>query len=170
MNSKFGASFVWAYDLGHKFAQYVCRILLNIKSVKNSFLKKVIAIVVFTSLFSHSLCRIGITAWYELNRSSITTQHCENKDKPQVGCNGKCYLKKQLKKLDQNSEAPARPGNTKACVEDYPVFVVPDYIVHNFSSAAMVVVYFGKAPSGYGFLHERLVYNPPKPMMGSACA
>ncbi len=138
-------------------------------SVKNNFLKKIIAIIILISLFSHLLGSIGLTAWYKLNRDYITSRHCENKDKPQLKCNGKCYLKKQLKKLNQNGDAPARSSNNKADGEDYPVFVVPDYFALNHTNSVKVAVYFGKAGSRYGFLHERLVYHPPKPKMGSAC-
>jgi len=157
------------YDRGHKVVQYISGVLLKISLVQNSFLKKIIAILVFASLFSHSLCRIGITAWYELNRNSITRLHCVNKDKPKLKCNGKCYLKKQLNKLKQNNEAPARSGDTKVGAEEYPVFVVPGYIVCNFRSTAGMVVFFGEAHSVYKFLHERLVFHPPQPAQVSAC-
>jgi hypothetical protein len=113
-------------------------------------------------MFSHSLCRIGITAWFEWNRSNIAKQHCENKGKPQMKCNGRCYLKKQIKKLNQNSDAPDKSGNSKASCEDYLVFVIPDYIEHNYLNLAGAVLYFGKTVTFYDFLHERLVFHPPR--------
>lgn len=33
---------------------------------------------------------------YELNVETITQAFCENKDKPELKCNGKCHLSKQL--------------------------------------------------------------------------
>ena len=34
---------------------------------------------------------------YKINYQYIATQLCENKAKPQMACNGKCYLSKQIK-------------------------------------------------------------------------
>jgi hypothetical protein len=41
---------------------------------------------------------------YEINKKYIAEVLCENKDKPMMHCNGKCYLKKQLKKANDIPE------------------------------------------------------------------
>jgi hypothetical protein len=41
---------------------------------------------------------------YFINYNYIATQLCENRDKPLLECNGKCYLEKQVSK-QQNSES-----------------------------------------------------------------
>jgi len=42
---------------------------------------------------------------YTIHYKYISTVLCENKDKPMLNCNGKCYLKKQLNKAsDQSSQ------------------------------------------------------------------
>jgi len=54
---------------------------------------------------------------YKINYSYISSVLCENKNKPSMGCNGKCHLAKELKKaaqqesennksVSQNSEVP----------------------------------------------------------------
>lgn len=50
-----------------------------------------------------SLVQLGVVCWYELNKDYVSTVLCVNKDKPQMHCNGKCYLKKQLKKTEDRS-------------------------------------------------------------------
>ncbi|HBW85367.1 MAG TPA: hypothetical protein DEF82_01050 [Crocinitomicaceae bacterium] len=37
---------------------------------------------------------------YYLNQKEITEKECENKKRPEMLCNGKCYLAKQLKKAE----------------------------------------------------------------------
>jgi len=37
-------------------------------------------------------------AAYKLNLKFIAEELCENKDKPELMCNGKCYLEKQMEK------------------------------------------------------------------------
>jgi hypothetical protein len=38
---------------------------------------------------------------YKINYNYISKELCENKDKPKMNCNGKCYLNKELKKASK---------------------------------------------------------------------
>ncbi len=41
---------------------------------------------------------------YAINYDYISTELCENKEKPEMKCNGKCHLKKELaKEVQQNN-------------------------------------------------------------------
>jgi len=40
---------------------------------------------------------------YHANYEYIATVLCENRDKPYLECNGKCYLEKQIKKNNHNN-------------------------------------------------------------------
>ncbi|MGB5242101.1 MAG: hypothetical protein WBN16_06805 [Lutimonas sp.] len=48
---------------------------------------------------------------YLLNYNYIANQLCENREKPVLACNGKCYLEKQISKQnpEQNSSIPLPP-------------------------------------------------------------
>ena len=39
---------------------------------------------------------------YAVNYQYISTQLCENRDKPELRCNGKCYVKKEILKSSEN--------------------------------------------------------------------
>jgi len=57
---------------------------------------------------------------YHANYDYIVNVLCENRDKPYLECNGKCYLEKQLKKTnhdnhDHNSTIP------QINFDDYPI-------------------------------------------------
>jgi hypothetical protein len=39
----------------------------------------------------------GTLAYYQINKEYITRVLCKNRDKPQLHCNGQCYLAKKLK-------------------------------------------------------------------------
>ncbi|QHC86114.1 hypothetical protein AS589_15635 [Empedobacter brevis] len=39
---------------------------------------------------------------YVLNYNKIAYEQCENRDKPEVLCNGFCYFKKEVKKTEKN--------------------------------------------------------------------
>lgn len=50
---------------------------------------------------------MGVVAYYELNKSYIAEQLCENKNNPKLHCNGHCYLTKQLKKAEEDEQKQA---------------------------------------------------------------
>ncbi|GAB3799145.1 hypothetical protein GCM10028819_21830 [Spirosoma humi] len=56
----------------------------------------------------------GIIAHYQLNKAYIARVLCENRDKPQLHCDGQCYLAKQLKARQdkQDKETTERVQNT----------------------------------------------------------
>ncbi|MBP7478051.1 MAG: hypothetical protein KA797_05965, partial [Chitinophagales bacterium] len=37
---------------------------------------------------------------WKINQTEIIQNYCENKDKPEMACNGKCHLSKEILKLD----------------------------------------------------------------------
>ncbi len=58
----------------------------------------------------------GTIAYYQVNKDYIARVLCENRDKPQLHCDGKCYLAKQLKAQQdkQDKETTERVQNTPA--------------------------------------------------------
>lgn len=56
----------------------------------------------------------GIIAHYQLNKEYIARVLCENRDKPQLHCDGHCYLAKRLKAQEdkQDKETTERVQNT----------------------------------------------------------
>lgn len=59
-----------------------------------------------------NLTRVGILIDFKINQDFIAKVLCINKDKPELKCNGKCHLTKQLKKVEEPEEKQA-PNNTK---------------------------------------------------------
>ena len=64
-------------------------------------MKPLLSILFIILLSWQGLYKAGFTIYWKLNQSYISQILCENKDKPQMHCNGKCYLKKQLNKVDE---------------------------------------------------------------------
>jgi len=48
----------------------------------------------------------GIVAYYKINQEYITSTLCENKSKPSLSCNGKCFLKKKIKDQEKQESKP----------------------------------------------------------------
>ena len=75
-------------------------------------MKKIIAIFAFIGILLQSFSSVVIVADYYVHKDFIAKNLCENKDKPQMHCEGKCCLKKKLAK-ESKDQAPS-PRNQKS--------------------------------------------------------
>ena len=60
---------------------------------------------------------------YVVNYKHISQDLCENKDKPEMHCNGKCHLKKEIKKVLGNEN----PGKKKTTLPTLKLKEYTDY-------------------------------------------
>ena len=67
-------------------------------------------ILIFSLLFQN-LGKMVVVASFLSNQKFIAANLCENRAKPDLHCNGKCHLKKQIKKEEQKS--PVLPSFLK---------------------------------------------------------
>jgi hypothetical protein len=67
-------------------------------------MRKIGAIVFIFVLLSKTVYSIYWQVNFHFNQNEITRMECENKNKPELKCNGKCYLAKQLKKAESQLE------------------------------------------------------------------
>ena len=67
---------------------------------------------------------------YNYNKEYIASVLCENRDKPELACNGKCYLNKKIKQsIDHNSHDHSLP---QIDLSKYPVAPV-DYFAYTIN-------------------------------------
>lgn len=68
----------------------------------------------------------GTVLNFYANQKLITEKYCENKDKPQMKCEGKCHLKKQLtvKKID--------PINLNQSIQEISFWIYGVEIIEQF--------------------------------------
>ena len=70
--------------------------------------------MVLTTLILFSSLRVTMTyAYYELDPIGFIEKLCENKDKPELQCNGKCHLKKVAENSTDNQQEPAKSTTLK---------------------------------------------------------
>lgn len=60
------------------------------------------ALILIPLLLCSNLSILMVVAGFELNRGYIEAKLCENRDRPQLNCNGRCYLSKKLKQAEEN--------------------------------------------------------------------
>lgn len=74
-------------------------------------LKKFTVFLLIAAITSASFSRLFIYAGFQLNRGYIAAKLCENRNKPWLHCNGKCYFMKKIKQAqdhDKNDERQAQ--------------------------------------------------------------
>ena len=72
-------------------------------------MKSLPALILLFSFTWTQFYNSAVIGVYELNTSEYIAEFCENQDKPELECNGKCHLSKQLvdvQKEPQSNEPP----------------------------------------------------------------
>jgi hypothetical protein len=95
---------------------------------------------------------------YWMNRAYIISELCENRDRPDLECNGKCHLKKQIESSTERQEGQGAVVSVRMMVE----FFQPAYrlILRTFDRSENVEYCSYKEEPIVGF--SRSVFHPPK--------
>lgn len=115
------------------------------------------------TLLLPSFFRVGIFVQFKANQDFIAKVLCINKDEPLSECNGKCYLSKQLQKVDQNQgDSNDFQPNKKTPEVRFTLFtsIQPD-LTFLFGEIENPQNPFSQNPI-YNFLHFGGIFKPPQ--------
>ncbi|GAB4413910.1 MAG: hypothetical protein OHK0039_21320 [Bacteroidia bacterium] len=56
----------------------------------------------------HLLSPVLLIGWYGLNSEAVAARYCVNRSRPQLHCDGKCYLAQQLQRHTPTGQQPSR--------------------------------------------------------------
>ncbi|MCB9331386.1 MAG: hypothetical protein H6574_09910 [Lewinellaceae bacterium] len=71
-------------------------------------MKQLACLILVLIVFAQSSVRTVWTLHYQWNKAEYL-RACENKNRPELHCDGKCYLKKRLTTTQQGPRAPQLP-------------------------------------------------------------
>lgn len=80
---------------------------------------KLTAVLLIISIISSSFSRFFIYAGFEMNKSYIAAKLCENRNKPWLHCNGKCYLMKKIKQAEDKQSNTERESQRNLIQESF---------------------------------------------------
>ncbi|NLR80350.1 hypothetical protein [Chitinophaga eiseniae] len=89
-------------------------------------MKWFLIICIFLGLLLQNFSKSLIVVQFQVNQAFIARELCENRNKPQMHCNGRCHLKKELDR-DARQEKNNNTGKNK-----YEVMFVET--IHAFTS------------------------------------
>lgn len=96
-------------------------------------------------------------AYYNLDTVGFIEKLCENKDKPELQCNGKCHLKKVVENNTNNDKEPIKAVNLK----DITLFVV-EFMKYDFNRVLFKNVPLGNYSNLYTFSLIDSLDRPPQ--------
>lgn len=126
---------------------------------KISLLKKVLAILFLFSYIVAMLRPIAPIIEYAINQDYIAEFLCINKDKPELKCNGKCHLKKEIKKAQEETHK-----SLSINIEDYPISPVYNFnssLNKTFTSSTYKSVFYSYTKK-YIYLYISDIFHPPQ--------
>ena len=75
-------------------------------------MKLLVIPVLMILLLMQTFSKWMIIVEYELNREYIAANLCENKDRPETKCGGKCQMNKKLEADEEKSSTPQKKNGT----------------------------------------------------------
>lgn len=83
-------------------------------------LNRCLAIMLLIALVSSNFSRFFVYAGFEINQNYIASTLCENKARPWMNCNGRCYLMKKLKQAEEKEKKQEREDKRNQYQEALP--------------------------------------------------
>jgi predicted NACHT family NTPase len=71
-------------------------------------IRPVVAYLLIVAVMSASFSRLFVYAGFEMNRNYIAAHLCENRHKPWLHCNGKCYFIKKIRQAEEKEKSDER--------------------------------------------------------------
>jgi hypothetical protein len=120
-------------------------------------LKQVLAYILVLTTLAANCTQLFVYAGFEINQKYIAAELCINRNRPELHCNGKCYLMRKLKQAEQKEKAHES--------ENQRPVLQPGMIVEKLALAAPSFVIAKSLTAELKFhLPERSdsIFQPPK--------
>ncbi|SFA39792.1 hypothetical protein SAMN04488511_101526 [Pedobacter suwonensis] len=126
---------------------YLCGEMLN----------RFVAISLLFALIGSNFSRFFIYAGFEVNQKYITEKLCENRNRPWMHCNGKCFLMKKLKQAEEKEKKQERENQRSHYMEALPAAAWS----FTFKRSTVKMIYPERSVPGT--MHRAFsIFQPPK--------
>ena len=82
-----------------------------------AMIRRLIAFTLLLALLSSILDKLFVYAEFKSNQAYIAENLCENRDRPELNCKGKCYLMKKLKDAEDKEKKQESQTQKKGSVD-----------------------------------------------------
>ncbi|ASW75013.1 hypothetical protein IQ37_00075 [Chryseobacterium piperi] len=97
---------------------------------------------------------------YVANYNYIVETLCINKDKPEIHCNGKCYLSKELAKTNDTESTPFSKGKSSG-QKVLDIYILPEITEIKNTNTKYHTRFSFIYETNYSFLFLKHIFRPP---------
>nr|WP_121272320.1 hypothetical protein [Pedobacter schmidteae] len=120
-------------------------------------LLKPLSILLLFSLLTANCSNLFVYLGFEANQNYIAKELCINRDKPEMHCNGKCYLMKKLKQAQEKEQKQERQSQ-KVQIQDA---LVTQKMVYVFPVKQLKSLRAAEVPFALP-RHSSAIFHPPQ--------
>lgn len=124
-------------------------------------LNQIAAVFLLSLLLVKILIVPAIFVNYELRKDFIIENYCVNKERPELKCDGKCYLAKQIKAAEQKDDAQGTDTFLSKVFEIETLVCVNHFSFEPRASLIKNHIYYPAETSATRSYHIA-IYHPPK--------
>jgi hypothetical protein len=113
------------------------------------------------AVFTANCSRLLVYAGFNLNQNYIASKLCENRGKPWMHCNGKCYLIKKIRQAEENERNKTAKDNLPRIQTIF--FEEPARYHGTWNSGVVIESKFPKIANDryHDFFYSR-IFQPPR--------
>lgn len=119
--------------------------------------RRVISLFLLLAVVSANFSRLFVYAGFGINQKYIASNLCENRSKPWMHCNGRCYLMKKIKQAEEKEKSDERQTQKSLFQESY--FVVSSEIKFYAQLLQVVVTPYR---SNFQTPNFGVIFRPPQ--------
>jgi hypothetical protein len=120
--------------------------------------KKSIALILLLIFTLQTFYASGFTIWFYANRAAIAKEHCINKNRPELKCDGKCFLNKKMREAGQHQDEEA-PLHVKQLLESSPFTLFGNN--HQLEAPPSCITHESVYIIRYNYNHSSSLFRPP---------
>jgi len=106
--------------------------------------KRFVALLLICLVITANFSKLFIYAGFEANQKYIAQKLCENRDKPWLHCDGRCYLAKKIKQAEEKERSAERHLQKSliqdACIAEIFVFKFHAGLLQSFNGYNPIMV------------------------------
>lgn len=121
-------------------------------------MRSAVSAILLLLLIFQAFYSLTVVTYFYANRPYIASVLCENRTKPESGCKGSCYLRKQLSKAQDSENKDAEVRQKVEVLQYLPVDSPP----MPMATAVGEPIYRSILPSFYSYLLQVEFFHPPQ--------
>tara|TARA_Y100000385_G_C12843869_1_gene530016 strand:+ start:227 stop:610 length:384 start_codon:yes stop_codon:yes gene_type:complete len=122
--------------------------------------KNIFTYILITAMMWNVLYVPLTYTYYYVDQTDFIAQFCDNIDKPEMKCDGKCHLKEVTEKDATNDKAPSKMLLSKSVV-----LFVQENLDINFEIVIYKKIEINKYHNLYAYLSTYSLFHPPQEIL-----